>query len=170
MDIALVIAAVILLVAGFLGTFLPVIPGPPLAWLGLLAANFSSYSHIGIWPLIITGIVAAAVTILDNVFPAIFTKRSGGSKAATIGSTIGLIAGIFVGPLGIIAGPFIGAFIGELIYTNGQAEKSLKSAWGAFLGFLFGTGLKMITVLAFICIFVWKIVVVLQKYAFSPSS
>ena len=153
-SILLCIVAGILLLLGFLGTFVPVLPGAPLAWAGLLAAHFSQYNEISVLCLIITGAVAVAVSILDNVLPVFMTNRVGGSKAATLGSTIGLIVGFFLGPVGIIVGPFLGALVGELIHSNGNFEASIKSAWGAFLGFLLGTGIKMISVGFFIWIFV----------------
>lgn len=153
-NILLTAGAVILLIAGFLGTFLPVVPGPPLAWAGLLLAFFSSYCHISTTALIICAVAAVAVTVLDNFFPIIATKKSGGSKAGTLGATLGLIAGFFLGPIGIILGPFAGAFIGELIHDRNDTGRAFNAAWGAFLGFLCGTGIKMITVAAFIAVFV----------------
>lgn len=144
----------VLLVVGFIGTFVPVIPGVPLAWGGLLAAFFSDYNDISVVMLVCTGVFAVGVTVLDNFLPVIMTKRSGGSKAAVTGSTIGLIAGFFLGPAGVIFGPFVGALVGELIHSDCNFKQSLKSAWGAFLGFLSGTGIKMITVLIFVWIFI----------------
>ncbi len=149
-NLILAIVAGLLLVVGFLGTFVPVLPGAPLAWLGLLAAFFSEYCKISIAGLIITGIIAVAVSILDNVFPILMTKKFGGSKAAVTGSTIGLIIGFFIGPPGIILGPFAGALIGELIHRKGETEGVFKAGLGAFVGILTGTGLKMICVLGFI--------------------
>ena len=154
LSIVLSIIAGILLILGFLGTFVPVLPGAPLAWAGLLAAFFSSYNEISILCLVITGIVAVVVSILDNILPVYMTNRVGGSKAATVGSTIGLIIGFFLGPAGIIAGPFLGALVGEIIHSKGNFSESLKAAWGAFLGFLLGTGIKMIAVGFFIWVFV----------------
>ncbi|MCR4900270.1 MAG: DUF456 domain-containing protein [Treponema sp.] len=154
MNIAFSILAGILLLLGFLGTFVPVLPGAPLAWLGILLAFFSDYNEISFVILIVTAVAAVVVSILDNVLPVMLTNKIGGSKAATIGSTIGLVAGFFLGPAGIIAGPFLGALIGELINSNGDFFTSLKSAWGAFLGFVLGTGIKMITVGLFIWIYV----------------
>ena len=154
LSILLTILAVILLIVGFLGTFVPVIPGAPLAWVGILLAYFSSYNDISLVCLIITGVVAVAVSVLDNFLPVLMTDKVGGSKAATVGSTIGLIAGFFLGPAGIIAGPFLGARVGEMIHSGGNFSTSIKAAWGAFLGFLLGTGIKMIAVGFFIWIFV----------------
>ncbi len=154
LNIILVIAAVLLLILGFLGTFVPVLPGAPLAWAGLLAAFFCSFCHISILGLVISGIFAILVSVLDNFLPIIMTKNFGGSKAAVTGSTIGLIIGFFAGPAGIILGPFIGALVGELIHNKGQTEGVFKAGFGAFMGFLTGTGIKMICVLCFIWYFI----------------
>ncbi len=153
-SVILCIVAGILLLAGFLGTFVPILPGAPLAWAGLLAAHFSIYNDISILCLIITGVIAVLVSIADNIFPVTMTKKFGGSKYATTGATIGLIVGFFTGPWGIILGPFFGALIGEFINKEGRSEGVFKAAFGAFMGFLLGTGLKMITVLGFIWVFV----------------
>ncbi len=150
----LCIGAAILLVLGFLGTFVPVLPGAPLAWVGLLLAYFSQYNSISILCLVITGVVAVVVSIVDNFFPITMTKKFGGSEYATRGATIGLIIGFFTGPWGIILGPFFGALVGEWINKKGRGDGVLKAALGAFMGFLLGTGLKMVTVLVFIWIYV----------------
>ena len=151
------ILAGILLLVGLVGTVLPVLPGPPIAWAGLLAAHFSSYSQIEIWILIATGIAAALVTVMDNIFPSVMTKKAGGSKAATLGCTIGLVVAFFLGPLFILIAPFVGAFIGEMIHDSSDSKRALKAAFGAFKGFLLGTGVKIITVMCFIWLFLWSV-------------
>lgn len=154
MDIALVIIGGILILVGFVGTVVPVLPGAPLAWAGLLIAFFSANTDISIVALVVTGIIAVIVSVADNFLPVVFTKQSGGSKSGTIGSTVGLIVGLFIGPIGIIIGPFVGAFIGELIHDNSDIQRAFKAALGAFKGFLAGTGIKMIACAIIIWVFV----------------
>lgn len=151
------ILAGVLLLAGLIGTFLPLLPGPPLAWAGLVAAHFSVYCKLDIWILVATGIAAAIVTAIDYIFPSIITKKSGGSEAATWGCNIGLVASFFLGPLFILIGPFLGAFIGEMINDSSDTKRALHAAIGAFKGFLLGTGLKAICVMCFIWIFLWSV-------------
>jgi uncharacterized protein YqgC (DUF456 family) len=153
-SLLLSILAGVILAVGFLGTFIPVLPGAPLAWVGLLLCYFSSYNELSLVWLIVTAVIAVLVSILDNIMPVYMTNKTGGSKAATRGATFGLIIGFFAGPAGIILGPFLGALIFELINTKGSFGPSLKSAWGAFLGFLLGVGMKMIAVAFFIWLYV----------------
>ncbi len=144
----------IFLITGFVGCLLPIIPGPPLALLGLIIAYFSSFSVITGNTLIYSSIVVAVVTIIDFVAPLIFAKKFGGTKYGLYGATLGLIVGIFFGPFGVIGGPFIGAFAGELLRNIRDTKKAFKSAWATFIGFLFGSGIKLITVGALIWVYV----------------
>ena len=155
MDTILLIAGIVLLILGFIGTFFPALPGPPLAWAGLLCEYFMSYTTLSIPVLIITLIVTVAVVIIDTILPPLLTKKSGGTKAGSIGSTAGLLVGIFFfGIPGVILGPLIGAFVFEMINDSRNTDRAFKSAFASFLGFLSGTGIKMITVGIFIFIFV----------------
>lgn len=157
-NIFLVITAAVLLLAGLVGTVVPILPGVPLAWCGLLAAHFSQTTATPVWVLVVTGIIAVIVTVLDSILQPYLTKRNGGSKYAVWGAAIGLIVSLFLGPLFVIIAPFIGAFIGEMIHDSSDTERALKAAFGSFLGFLLGTGIKMICVFVYIWILVFEII------------
>ncbi|MBP5284015.1 MAG: DUF456 domain-containing protein [Treponema sp.] len=153
-DSGLYFAAWAFLVLGIIGAVLPVLPGPPLSWVGLLIGSFLTGYDISVTKLVITGIIAAAITVADYILPSYLTKVTGGTKAGSWGATIGLICGLFLGPFGILIGPFAGALIAEIIHDSNDFSKALKSACGAFLGFIAGTGLKLICDIAFIFVFV----------------
>ncbi|HKL02070.1 MAG TPA: DUF456 domain-containing protein [Cryomorphaceae bacterium] len=144
MDIALAIIGGLFIFVGIVGSLLPVIPGPPLSWVGLLLMHFSEYASFSTRFLVISAVVMVVVTALDYFIPIWGTKKFGGSRAGVMGSTIGLIVGLFFGPIGIILGPFLGAFIGELAVNRKETRKAMRSATGSFVGFLLGTGLKLI--------------------------
>lgn len=163
MDIALLILGFLLMLVGILGSFLPILPGPPLSWVGLLLLYLTEAVPNNWWVLTITFIIAIAITILDYVIPAMGTKRFGGSKAGMWGTIVGLLVAIFVpifGPLGIIIWPFIGALIGELL-NKANKETAMKAAFGSFLGFLTGTFMKFIVTLLYAIFYVYITV----KYA-----
>ena len=144
MDIALAILSGLLLFIGLLGAVLPVIPGPILSWVGILILHFTAYAEFSTTFLTVSAAIVVAITALDYLIPIWGTKKFGGTRAGVVGSTIGLIVGLFLGPVGIIFGPFFGALIGELVANKDDFSKALKSATGSFLGFLLGTGLKLV--------------------------
>ncbi|MDB4291871.1 DUF456 domain-containing protein [Maribacter sp.] len=156
MDIALLIIGLLLIFVGILGSFLPVLPGPPIGWVGLLLLHLTKavpddWTFLGI-----TAVVALLVFAMDYIIPAIGTKKFGGSKYGMIGTTVGLIVGLLAPiPGGIIIGPFVGAFIGELI-NNADKKSAAKAAFGSFLGFLTGTFLKFVTAIIFAGLFIGK--------------
>jgi len=143
MDYFLVAIGVVLIVFGLLGCLLPVIPGPPLSFIGVLVLHFTKFAHFSTTFLLVIAFVAILVTVLDYIVPVWGTKKFGGTKAGMWGATIGMIIGmIFLGPLGLILGPLAGAIIGEII--NGANNKeAFKAGIGAFIGFLLGVGLKL---------------------------
>ena len=147
MDTVIRILSVLLGFLGLLGCLLPVLPGPPLSFLGLLLLFFINGSTMQ-WPfLLLWGIITIVVTVLDYVVPGTFTRLTGGSRAATGFATAGMLLGIvFFPPAGMIIGAFLGALLGEVLYgrKEGGLSKSLKPALGSFLGFLVGVGLKFI--------------------------
>lgn len=158
LDILLSILAGIFLLTGLAGCVVPILPGAPLAWAGLFTAHFCTLSNVSVTVLTITGIIALIVTVADSVLQPFLTKKFGGSKKAVLGATIGLFLAMFLGPFFIILAPFAGAFIGELIENPEDASRALKAAIGSFIGFLLGTGIKMLCVISFIWIFVWTLI------------
>jgi uncharacterized protein YqgC (DUF456 family) len=149
MDYVWIISGGILLLAGVLGCFLPVLPGPPLAFVGLLLQQLKSSPPFSTRFMVVFLLIAIAITILDYVIPVYGTKKFGGSKYGVWGSTLGLLVGLFLGPIGIILGPFVGALIGELIAAADPAH-ALRAATGSFIGFLAGTFLKLIACLVMV--------------------
>lgn len=143
MDVVLIILGSLFVLIGLVGCILPIIPGPPLAYIGLLFLHFTERMQFENNELIIWAIVAIAVTVADNVLPIWTTKKFGGSKVGVWGSTIGLVLGLFFAPFGILIGPFLGAVLGEMLNNNN--EKAFKAGVGAFMGFIFGVGLKLAT-------------------------
>ncbi len=137
--------AAILLLLGIVGSVLPILPGPPLSWLGLLVLKFipSLSPHLSWTVIIILGLFTLLVAIFDNVLPIWSTKRIGGNKKVVWGAGIGFVAGFWFGPLGIIFGPFVGALVGGLI-SGSPITSALKHASGAFIGLFAGIVLKFI--------------------------
>ena len=154
MDIFLVVLGLFCMGLGLIGSFIPVLPGPPISWVGILLLHLTNVVPINKTLLIITGVIALVVFLLDYVIPALGTKRFGGSKAGIYGTSIGLIIGLIAPiPFGIIIGPFVGAFIGEFI-SQKDGNKALKAAFGSFLGFITSTFIKFIVCVIYFGLFI----------------
>ncbi len=150
MEIVIGILAVLVGVIGIIGSILPALPGPPLTWVGMLLLYFWGGTngvgeHMSLALLLIMLGVTVVISILDYIVPLYFTKLTGGTKYAGRGAMAGLVFGLFVvPPVGMILGSFLGAFLAELYYARKSTGDALKSAFGSFLGFLAGTGLKLV--------------------------
>ena len=158
MDIVLLVLGFVLMLTGILGSFLPVLPGTPVSWLGLLLLHLTAAVPDDWWFLGITLAIALIVFAMDYLIPALGTKKFGGTKAGMIGTTLGLVVAIvfpILGILGIIIWPFVGAFLGELLNKADQ-KSALKAAFGSFIGFLTGTFLKFVVTIIFMGLFIAK--------------
>ncbi|GAA0872462.1 DUF456 domain-containing protein [Gangjinia marincola] len=158
MDIALALIGLVCCVIGILGSFLPVLPGTPISWVGLLLLHLTDAVPMNYTFLGITFFIAITLVVLDYVIPAAGTKRFGGSKAGAIGTTVGLIVGVIAPiPFGILIGPFLGALIGELVFNKSDRKTATKAAFGSFLGFLASTFVSFFTACVFFGLYVYKL-------------
>lgn len=157
MDLLWIVLGAIFMLVGIAGCILPLLPGPPLCFVGLWIQQLKTDPSYSIKFLVIWAMVTLVVTVLDYIVPLYGTKKFGGSRYGVWGATIGLIAGFWFGPLGIILGPFVGAFIGELVASS-NSQQALRAAFGSFVGFLFGTMLKLVTCLVMAWYFVANLI------------
>lgn len=148
MDTFLAVLALLLAVVGVAGCILPVLPGTPICYVGMILMACTEYSTLT-KPILITFlIVTVLVSIADYLLPAWLSRRFGGSKHGARGATIGMVVGLFLGPMGLILGPFVGAVLGELSVNRDDSAKAVKVGFGAFLSFIVGTGIKLIASIA----------------------
>lgn len=155
MDIFLILIGFTLVLLGLVGSFVPIIPGPISAWLGMLVLYQTSFLALDFYFLGTTLIIALGVFLLDYFIPMIGAKKFGGTKAGATGATLGLLIGVlFMGPIGLFVGPFIGALFVELIRDFSDKKTALKAAMGSLIGFLTGVFLKFSVTLVYAIYFI----------------
>lgn len=143
MDILLIIFVFILLVGSIVGCVLPALPGPPLAYGGLLLLHLTDKAHFSTSQLVVWLIVVIVLQVVDYITPLLGSKYSGGTSFGNRGCIAGTLLGLFFMPWGVIVGPFIGAVAGEMM--GGQdLSHAIRAGIGTLLGFLFGTLMKVI--------------------------
>jgi uncharacterized protein YqgC (DUF456 family) len=156
----LVTLGILCLLVGLAGCIVPVIPGPPISFVGLLlawAARDWDPQALGWVSVLVLGAATIVVTIVDTLAPVLGARRYGASRAGVWGSVLGMVVGILgflpVGPLGMLAGAFLGAWVGELVAGKAGAP-ALRAAWGVFVGTVMGIVLKFVVSIAITVYFV----------------
>jgi uncharacterized protein len=160
-----IIVAVLLVVIGIAGTILPMLPGVPLVFAGLLlAAWHGGFAQVSILTMVIIGVIALLAWAVDFVASIATAKKFGASKYALWGAGIGAVVGIAGGIVGLIIGPAIGAVIGELItHKNASKQAISKEATtkattvgiAAGLGFVLALAVKIVLVLTMLAVFAY---------------
>ena len=153
--VVLIVLCSVLIIIGLLGVILPILPGIPLAWLGLfIYAIGTGFDRLSIITIVIFFILMVFTLILDFVAPMLGAKKYQASKLGIFGAFLGFTVGIFTfGFWGVILGPLIGAFLGELLVGR-KPKQAFGSALGALLGFVAGTLFKIIVILVMAGFFV----------------
>ncbi len=160
-----IIVAILLVVVGIAGTVLPMLPGVPLVFAGLLlAAWHGGFDQVSILTMVIIGAIAAMAWAVNFFASVVTAKKVGASKYALWGAGIGAIVGIAGGIVGLIIGPAIGAIIGELIShisaskeatTDVNTAKLTTVGIAAGLGFVLALAIKIVLVLAMLAVFAY---------------
>ncbi len=153
MDIFLLILSFILLLVGLAGCILPVLPGSPLAYVGLVLAHLTDKVEFSVGQLVSWLVLVILLQLLDYVAPMLGSKYGGGSEAGNRGCIAGTILGLFFMPWGIVAGPFIGAVVGEVLGGR-DLVGALKAGVGTFIGVLLGVLLKLVLCLYFLIVLI----------------
>jgi uncharacterized protein YqgC (DUF456 family) len=142
-----------MILIGWLGTFLPVLPGLPVMFAGMwLAAWSNGYARVGGAMLLVLGALTVLSVLLDFWATAYGARRSGGGKRAAIGASLGLLVGLFFGLPGLLLGPFAGALIGELSIGRHWRDATITGA-STWVGLVLSSALKFALATAMLVVF-----------------
>lgn len=146
----------ILTFAGLMGMLLPIIPGAPVLFLGLLLGAWAEgFQYVGFGTLLMLALLTALTYVVEFAASALGVKKYGGSNRAMIGAVLGGIVGMFFGLPGILFGPFLGAVIGELSIQRSLDEAS-QAGFGTVVGMALGLAGKLAIGIAMIGVFLLK--------------
>lgn len=154
MTTVLWIVALAAMAAGLVGVALPLVPGIPLLFGGmLLAAWIDDFSRVGAATLAILGVLAVAAWLLDYLAAVWGAKRAGASGLAMLGAGIGAVVGIFGGLPGVIVGPIVGAVCGEYVARRDR-RKAARAGAAAGIGFIVAAVVKIVLAAMMVGVFV----------------
>jgi uncharacterized protein YqgC (DUF456 family) len=154
MDAAFIhLIAALLVIAGLVGTVLPVLPGVLLVFGGLfLSAWADDFSRVGYVALGVIGALGLLSFAADFFASVLGAKRAGASPLALFGAAVGGFAGVFLGIPGILLGPFLGAALGEYL-ARGELRQAGKVGFGTWFGLLVAAIAKVVIAVAMVTTF-----------------
>jgi uncharacterized protein YqgC (DUF456 family) len=147
------IISAILTVIGLSGLLLPIVPGAPLLFLGLLFGAWAeNFRYIGVWTLLILAGMAALTYVVELAAHVLGVRKYGGSRRAMAGAVLGGIVGLFFGIPGIMLGPFLGAVLGELSLQR-SLDQASRAGFGTVVGLAIGVAGKLAIGIAMVGLF-----------------
>jgi uncharacterized protein YqgC (DUF456 family) len=159
MSILLISLGFICCIVGIIGSLLPVLPGLPISWLGILLLYFVPEIDLSSNLLWITLGITILIFVLEYLIPIMGIKKFGGSKYGMYGAGVGLVVGLFTPiPFSILAFPFLGAYVAEIIFSKMENKQALRAAFGSFIGFLASTFIEFMAALTFAIIFSYQLI------------
>ena len=145
--------AALLVIVGLLGVVLPALPGLPLVFAGMLVAAWAGgFEEIGVFTLVVLGLLTLVSFLVDFWATAHGAKRVGASRKALVGAVLGTFAGLFFAPIGLFIGPFVGALVGELLHGR-ELGAAARVGFGTWLGIVLAIVLKLGLAFAMLGIF-----------------
>lgn len=135
LELALVVLAFGLLVAGVVGSLVPQVPGAPISIAGVYCYWFATGEPGPILLAALT-LVGLLTWVIDFAGGAVAARVGGAStKTAVLAGVVGLVLFFVTGPLGIILGVALTVFVVEF-YRQQNARKGLKAALVTTAGML----------------------------------
>jgi uncharacterized protein len=135
--IGLTLTLLVMLV-GFIGSVVPLLPGPPLVLIAALLHRLWFGQHSASVPVLLyLGALTVAALLLDHFASVYGAKRFGATWRGLLGAFVGGVIGIFFNIPGIIIGPFLGAMLFEML-GGYKIDKASHAGVGATLGVFAG--------------------------------
>lgn len=156
--IGLWVLVVAMMALGLVGVVVPAIPGTALVFGGfLLGAWIDGFERIGVWTVVVAGVLALLGLIADYVSGMLGAKRAGASRLAIVGALLGTIIGLFFGIIGLLFFPLIGAVIGEYLSIS-DLRRAGNVGVATWIGMLVGAAIKVALTFLTIGIFLFALV------------
>ncbi len=145
-----------LLVAGFLGTIIPFLPGHLIIFFAAVAHWLMLREESGVewWTFAVLVVLLIISQVFEFLSGAMGSRWFGGSRWGAGGALLGGIVGMFFLPFGLILGPLVGAMVFEFAFAKKEVRESTVSGVGSVLGTVAGLMVKIIVGVTMIVWFV----------------
>ena len=154
------VVTVCLLLAGFIGTLVPFLPGHLIIFMAAVAHWLMLREDSGVewWTFTVLAVLLIVSQALESLSGAMGSRWFGGSKWGAGGALLGGIVGMFFMPFGLILGPLIGAMVFEFAFARKEVRPATVSGVGSVLGTVAGLIIKMIVGVVMVIWFVVDVI------------
>lgn len=139
----LFVLAVALLVAGVVGSFVPLVPGVALSLAGIYIHWWGTgYVEPGLLFVAVATVVGAVTLALDYLSSVISASASGASlRTAAVAGVVGFALLLVTGPVGMLIGVVVATFALEYV-RSGDVERSLRTGIYTSVGMLASSAMQ----------------------------
>jgi hypothetical protein len=155
-DYAIWTLTVLLLLAGLVGSVVPLLPGTTLIFAGVLLHKFLLPASITTTAVVWIGVFWLLSVLADFACTLLGARLFGGTKWAMTGAGGGALVGMFFSLPALLLSTFLGAIAAEKIIGKRTDRDAVKSGVGAALGFLASTVVRAAFALAMVALFAYS--------------
>ena len=148
----------LVMLAGLIGSLLPVMPGVPLILIAAIGHRlFFGESSINNVVLVILVWLTLVSLVFDFLASLLGSRKFGATWLGMTGAVVGGIIGLFFSLPGIILGPFLGAMIFEMLGDK-EFKQAVHAGVGATVGLLLGIAGKFAIGVVMIILFATNVI------------
>lgn len=151
---------ILLLLAGLVGSVVPLLPGTTLIFAGVLLHKFLLPATLSTTAVVWIGVFWFFSVLADLTCTLIGARLLGGSKWGMTGAGGGALVGMFFSLPALLLGTMLGAVAAEKLVGKRTDRDALKSGLGAALGFLASTVVRAMFALAMVALFIYAVLTV----------
>lgn len=143
----------VLMLVGFVGVFLPILPGTTLILIGAVVHKLILHESVS-WLTIGFVTLFWVFSVLADFGGVILgTKLFGGSRWGMAGASGGALVGVFISLPALLIGTIFGAIAAESLFGKKTHGQALKAGVGAATGFVISTVARVFCAVVMIGLF-----------------
>ncbi|WP_415908835.1 DUF456 family protein [Oleiharenicola sp. Vm1] len=156
MDYAIWTLTVLLLLAGLVGSVVPLLPGTTLIFAGVLLHKLLLPASVSTAAVVWIGVFWLGSVVADFGCTLLGARLFGGSKWGLTGAGGGALVGMFFSLPALLLGTVLGAVAAEKLLGKRTDHEALKSGLGAALGFLVSAIVRAAFAAAMVALFAYS--------------